>query len=103
MAIFIDFISTCRTHSCGTQMAGEKNAVIVTGAASGIGLAITTGLLAAGHNVTAVDRNTTGLAELERQAQGLEGSVLTVAADFANPDSFAQVVAAALIEYGRID
>jgi len=84
-------------------MGGEKNAVIVTGAASGLGLAMTTGLLTAGHNVTAVDRNTAGLAELERQAQGLEGTVLTVAADFAHPDSFAQVAAAALIKYGRID
>ena len=84
-------------------MAGEKNAVIVTGAASGIGLAITTGLLTAGHNVTAVDRDTAGLAGLERRAQGLEGSVLTVAADFAHPDSFAHVAAAALIKYGRID
>ena len=84
-------------------MAAENKAVIVTGAASGIGLAMTRGLLTAGYEVTAVDRNAAGLAELERQAQGLKGSVLTVAADFAHPDSFAQVTAAALIKYGRID
>ena len=34
---------------------------IVTGAASGIGLAMTMGLLKAGHDVTAVDRNDAGL------------------------------------------
>jgi NAD(P)-dependent dehydrogenase (short-subunit alcohol dehydrogenase family) len=84
-------------------MAAENKAVIVTGAASGIGLAMTRGLLTAGYDVTAVDRNAAGLAELERQAQGLKGSVQTVAADFAQPDSFAQVTAAALIKHGRID
>jgi NAD(P)-dependent dehydrogenase (short-subunit alcohol dehydrogenase family) len=84
-------------------MAAERNAVIVTGAASGIGLAIATGLLTAGHDVAAVDRNAAGLAKLEGQTQGHKGSLLTVAADFAHPDSFAHVTAAALIKFGRID
>jgi NAD(P)-dependent dehydrogenase (short-subunit alcohol dehydrogenase family) len=85
------------------DMSAQQSVVIVTGAASGIGLAMTVGLLKAGHDVTAVDRNAAGLAELERQAQGLQGSVLPVTADFAHPDSFAQVTGAALIRYGRID
>src|SRR6516162_1683500 len=84
-------------------MAAENSVVIVTGAASGIGLAMTMGLLKAGHDVTAVDRNAAGLAELQMQAQGLKGSVQTVTADLAHPDSFAQVTGAALIKYGRID
>ena len=42
----------------------SKIAVIVTGAASGIGLAMTMGLMKAGHDVIAVDRNATALAEL---------------------------------------
>jgi len=84
-------------------MAAENRVVIVTGAASGIGLAMTVGLLEAGHDVTAVDRNAKGLAELQRQAQGLRGSVQTVTADLAHPDSFTQVTGAALSTYGRID
>ena len=84
-------------------MAAENSVVIVTGAASGIGLAMTMGLLKAGHDVTAVDRNAAGLAELQMQAQGLKGSVQTVTADLAHPDSFAQITGAALITYGRID
>jgi NAD(P)-dependent dehydrogenase (short-subunit alcohol dehydrogenase family) len=84
-------------------MATGNNAVIVTGAASGIGLAMTMGLLEAGFDVTAADRNGTGLAELEQQAQGLPGSVHTVAADLTHADSFGQVTGAALVRHGRID
>ena len=45
-------------------MAGEKKIAIVTGAASGIGRAMTLGLLGAGVDVAAVDRNEAGLAAL---------------------------------------
>jgi len=83
-------------------MAQDK-AVIVTGAASGIGLAMTMGLIAAGHDVTAVDRNGAALAELRKQATGHKGSVATVTADLAHPDSIALATGAALIAYGRID
>jgi len=83
-------------------MAAENGAVIVTGAASGIGLAMTMGLLRAGRDVTAVDRNAAGLAQLERQAHGLKGSVQAIAADLAHSDSFALVTGAALIKCGSI-
>lgn len=83
-------------------MAAENGAVIVTGAASGIGLAMTMGLLKVGHDVTAVDCDAAGLAQLERQARGLKGSLQTVAADLAHCDSFAQVTAAALNKWGSI-
>jgi NAD(P)-dependent dehydrogenase (short-subunit alcohol dehydrogenase family) len=84
-------------------MASNNKAVIVTGAASGIGLAMTMGLIKAGHDVTAVDRTAAALAELEKQAVGSKGSLQTVTADLAHPDSFAHVTGAALIKYGRID
>ena len=54
-------------------MASKNNAVIVTGAASGIGLAMTMGLIKAGHDVTAVDRNAAALAELGEASGGVEG------------------------------
>ena len=84
-------------------MVQNTKAVIVTGAASGIGLAMTMALLAEGHDVTAVDRNTPGLAELARRAAGLRGALHTVAADLALADSFAHTTGAALIRFGRID
>jgi NAD(P)-dependent dehydrogenase (short-subunit alcohol dehydrogenase family) len=84
-------------------MPSNNKAVIVTGAASGIGLAMTLGLLTAGHDVTAVDRNGAALAALDKQAAGLKGNLQTVTADLAQADSFAHVTGAALIKYGRID
>ena len=54
-------------------MASKNNAVIVTGAASGIGLAMTMGLIKAGHDVTAVDRNAAALAELGEASGRIEG------------------------------
>lgn len=83
-------------------MATDNKVVIVTGAASGIGLALTQGLVAAGHDVVAADRNVAALAELPRKLAG-NGSALTVAADLAHQDSAAHIVGATLIRYGRID
>ena len=77
-------------------MASESKAVIVTGAASGIGLAMAIALLTEGHNVVAVDRNSAALDGLAAQAAGLRGRVSTLTADLAHPDAFAQVTAAAL-------
>lgn len=48
-------------------MEPNHKAVIVTGAASGIGLAMTMGLVTDGHHVTAVDRNAAALAALSNQ------------------------------------
>jgi NAD(P)-dependent dehydrogenase (short-subunit alcohol dehydrogenase family) len=49
-----------------TPMAAERQAAIVTGAASGIGRAMTLGLLQGGIDVAAVDKE----AALARRAQG---------------------------------
>ena len=84
-------------------MPSTNQSVIVTGAASGIGLAMTLGLLTAGHDVTAVDRNATALSTLENQAEKLKGKVQAVTADLAHPDSFSKIVSAALVKFGRID
>jgi NAD(P)-dependent dehydrogenase (short-subunit alcohol dehydrogenase family) len=84
-------------------MTTDPKSVIVTGAASGIGLAMTMGLITAGHHVTAVDRNAGALEDLERKAGGLKGRVHTITADLAHPDSFAHIAGTALIANGRID
>ena len=49
-------------------MASERQVAIVTGAASGIGRAITLGLLEQGICVLAVDREPVWLGELEEEA-----------------------------------
>ena len=71
-------------------------AIIVTGAASGIGRAIALALHAEGHQVLAADRDAKALATLP-------AALRTVTADFAQPDSFAHVAATALVAFGRID
>jgi NAD(P)-dependent dehydrogenase (short-subunit alcohol dehydrogenase family) len=83
-------------------MATERKTAIVTGAASGLGRAMALGLLGSGMDVVAVDRNATALAALP-SAAGTAGSVLTLAVDLTQPDSFDGIVAAALERFGRID
>lgn len=84
-------------------MAQNSKVIIVTGAASGIGLAMALALLAEGHDVTAVDRNGPSLDGLVARASGLPGRINAVTADLAHADSFAHVTAATLVRFGRID
>lgn len=80
-----------------------SDVVIVTGAASGIGLAMARASLGAGHTVVAVDRNEDALERMAQSSDELGGTLRTLPADLAQPDSFAHIVATALIEFGRID
>ena len=84
-------------------MAAERTVAIVTGAASGIGRAMTLGLVAAGVDVAAVDRNEAGLAALAATAQGKAGGLQAIPADLAQADSFDAIVASVLGRSGRID
>jgi len=84
-------------------MTTENQSVIVTGAASGMGLAMAMALLTNGHDVTAVDRNAAALAELAKRAANLRGTVNTVTADLTQADAFAHIAASALVKFGRID
>ncbi|MDO4264036.1 MAG: SDR family oxidoreductase [Deinococcus sp.] len=65
-------------QSYGQRFAGKN--IVVTGAASGIGLATSLRLAAEGGNVYAFDVNEAGLQVLAEQAQGLSGSVQTTVA-----------------------
>src|ERR1700739_613741 len=84
-------------------MANERKTAIVTGAASGIGRAMTLGLLDAGVDVAAVDRNDAGLAALAATVQGKPGTMQTIPADLARPAAFDAMVAAGLSGAGKID
>jgi NAD(P)-dependent dehydrogenase (short-subunit alcohol dehydrogenase family) len=86
-------------------MAENRQVAILTGAASGIGRAMTLGLLTAGIDVAAVDREPAWLAELEGAAAGKNwpGRLSTLRADLADPASFERIAASVLGREGRID
>jgi NAD(P)-dependent dehydrogenase (short-subunit alcohol dehydrogenase family) len=86
-------------------MAGERQVAIVTGAASGIGRAMSLGLLEGGIDVAAVDREATWLDELKAAASGsrFSGALQTIRADLTDPGSFDTIVSAVLGGSGRID
>jgi len=86
-------------------MATDRQIAIVTGAASGLGRAMTLGLLTAGIDVAGVDRNVDGLAgvgEAGRQRQA-HGVLHAIGADLADPEAFDRIVASVLGRFGRIE
>jgi NAD(P)-dependent dehydrogenase (short-subunit alcohol dehydrogenase family) len=72
---------------------------VVTGAARGVGRAITQAFVAAGAQVVAADRDADGLAET---CAGLAGAV-PVVADITTAEGARQIVAAAPEHFGRLD
>jgi NAD(P)-dependent dehydrogenase (short-subunit alcohol dehydrogenase family) len=86
-------------------MAEKRQVAIVTGAASGIGRAMTLGLIEVGIDVAAVDQEPVWLDELKTVAadKGFGGRLRTVRADLTDLASFETVVSAVLGESGRID
>jgi NAD(P)-dependent dehydrogenase (short-subunit alcohol dehydrogenase family) len=86
-------------------MAAERQVAIVTGAASGIGRAMTLGLLEGAIDVAAVDKETAWLDELKGAAggKGYAGGLQTIRADLADPASFETIVSTVLDASGRID
>ena len=83
-------------------MASERGAAIVTGAASGIGRAMTLGLLGEGICVVGVDREPVWLGELEEEAADREvaGILHTVLADLSDPTVFGGIISTALRAFG---
>jgi len=79
--------------------------VLVTGAAGGIGTAMTRALLAAGHSVAAVDRDAAGLDRLSATFAGSEaaGRFHAILADLEAEVSCGQAVDAAVGRFGRIE
>jgi NAD(P)-dependent dehydrogenase (short-subunit alcohol dehydrogenase family) len=71
--------------------------VLVTGAASGIGHALSGGFLNDGATVVAVDRNTEGLVPLENKG------AITLNVDVSDPAQVEGMVQTAVDETGRLD
>lgn len=83
------------------SFAGQS--VLITGAASGIGLACANAFANLGALVTMVDVNGEGLADKagELVAQGF--SVATIVADIASPEACNAMVSKAVASFGRLD
>jgi len=72
--------------------------VLVTGAAGGIGSAITRALVAAGHSVAAVDRDAERLEHLP-----VSDRIQPIMADIANETACREAVASAVARFGRLE
>jgi NAD(P)-dependent dehydrogenase (short-subunit alcohol dehydrogenase family) len=83
----------------------RRQAAIVTGAASGIGRAMTLGLLQGGIDVAAVDKEAVWLDELQSAAaeRAGGGGLHPIRADLADPAAFETIFSTVLGAFGRID
>lgn len=79
----------------------DQRSIIVTGAAQGIGRAISELALQLGARVTAVDMNADALAAFEREAP--EGRLLTLAGDVSDPAFAASAIEQAAARFGTVD
>jgi NAD(P)-dependent dehydrogenase (short-subunit alcohol dehydrogenase family) len=86
-------------------MSEIQRVAIVTGAAGGIGRAMTQGLLAAGIRVAGVDRDREPLEALAASAgeQGKGDDLLTVQTDLTSDSAADEITRAARARFGRID
>jgi NAD(P)-dependent dehydrogenase (short-subunit alcohol dehydrogenase family) len=80
-----------------------RRAALVTGASSGIGLAIAAMLAEEGYDLTLSSRTASKLEAAAESLAALGTEVATVAADVADPEAVTQVVAAHHRRFGRLD
>ena len=80
-----------------------RRVAVVTGASSGIGLALAERAVRAGWDVFAVGRRAERLADLAERVGGATGTIATLALDLRSPRAAARIVREALERFGRID
>src|SRR5579862_4530187 len=81
----------------------KGKAVLVTGAASGLGRATALALGRAGADVCVVDVNEAGLEETAGQLRALGAKALVQAADLSRANNCREAVATAVAAFGRLD
>jgi NAD(P)-dependent dehydrogenase (short-subunit alcohol dehydrogenase family) len=84
-------------------MSEIQRIAIVTGAAGGIGWAMTSGLLAAGIRVASVDREPLEALTANAREQGKGAELLTIQTDLTNDSAAEDITKAARARFGRID
>ncbi|HZD90100.1 MAG TPA: SDR family oxidoreductase [Pseudolabrys sp.] len=80
-----------------------SRALLVTGAAGGLGTVMTTALLAAGHAVAALDRDAAALKRLTAVAAPHHDRFLALQADLADPAQCADAVIKTAAHFGRLE
>ncbi len=81
----------------------QSRVVFLTGAAGGIGLAMTQSLLTAGHRVVAVDRDAKALERLAERHANAKDRLHPVLADLAKTDGCERAIVAARARFGAIE
>jgi len=81
----------------------QHRTAIITGASSGIGMALAERAVRAGYDVFAVGRRAERLAELARIVETATGSLAVLAIDVRAPQAAQKIVRGALEKFGRID
>ncbi len=81
----------------------QRHTAIVTGASSGIGMALAERAVRAGWDVFAVGRRAERLAELVKRVELATGTLATLVLDVRTPNAARTIVQGALERYGRID
>src|SRR5690348_15822885 len=81
----------------------DRRAALVTGASSGIGLAIAAMLASEGYDLTLTSRTAAKLEAAAEPLAALGTELATVAADVGDPAQVAEVVAAHRGRFGRLD
>ena len=80
-----------------------RRVAIVTGASSGIGMALAERAVRAGWDVFAVGRRAERLERLARTVDAASGTLVTLTLDLRTPQAAAKIVRGALAAFGRID
>jgi len=81
----------------------HSRVVFLTGAAGGIGVAMTDALLAAGHRVAAVDRDAKALDRLSARHANAKERLHPILAELTDPESCQRAVAAARARFGAVE
>ena len=81
----------------------SNRVALVSGAASGLGKAMATGLAEAGANLVLADINADGLATTAKELEALDRRVLPITCDMSQPDQVRSMFARIDQECGRID
>jgi NAD(P)-dependent dehydrogenase (short-subunit alcohol dehydrogenase family) len=81
----------------------DGRAVLITGAASGIGRATALEVAGRGGNVLALDRDADGLVETAALVHAASGAIEMASGDVGDEDTVAEAVARAVGAFGRLD